>query len=144
MELTVLGQYYDLPILVDGLYRQAWPVEILRIEAETPKLGSATVRATLQCRFHRAARPDEAWVRQEGDALFPDEPGGSDALVEAARVHLLEAFKRDAPELERRSQRNRELVMRRLPGALHKLPQSPVGWVELTLQDDAFEVRLEP
>ncbi|MCP4804490.1 MAG: hypothetical protein GY913_20590 [Proteobacteria bacterium] len=145
MELTVLGQYYDLPILVDGLYRQAWPVEVRRIVAETPKLGTATVQATILCRFHRPPRVDAEWLETEGADLFPDQPDlGGQALTDAARVYVLEAFDDASPGLEAASQANHDLVMMHLPRTLHQLPQSPVGWVEMVVVDGGVVISDEP
>lgn len=145
LELTVTGQYYDLPILVDGLYRSAWPVEIKRIEVDTPKLNAATVRATIVARFHRPPAIGTEWLEDEGAALFPEDPDAAGrALAEAAELRVLESFKARVPALESASDRNHDLVMMYLPKTLHTLPETPLGWVALTVEGDTVEILEEP
>ena len=145
LELTVTGQYYDLPILVDGLYRSAWPVEIKRIEVETPKLNAAGVQATINARFHRPPFIDTTWLEEEGAALFPEEPeAAGEALSEAARLRVLEAFADRTPSLEADSRTNHDLVMMYLPRTLHTLPETPLGWIALTVEGETVEILEEP
>lgn len=145
MELTVVGQTYDLPILVDGLYRQAWPVEVRSVVAETPRLGQSTVQATILCRFHRPPRVDDEWLATQGADLFPGDPDlGGEALARAAEVHVLEAFEEEVPRLEAASNANHDLVMMYLPRALGQLPQSPVGWIEMVVDGDQVDIYQEP
>ncbi len=145
LDLTVTGQYYDLPIFVDGIYRSAWPVEIKRVEVETPKLNAAAIRATVQARFHRPPTIGTQWLEEEGAALFPDDPDAAGrALSEAARLRVLESFAAKVPQLEAASDRNRDLVMMYLPRTLHTLPETPLGWVALTVEDDEVVILLEP
>jgi len=145
LELTVSGQYYDLPILIDGLYRSAWPVEVRRIVVETPKLNAATVQATVLARFHRPPEVDADWLEDEGAFLFPDRPdAGGAALTEAARVHMLQAFKAKVPALEAASSANHKLVMMHLPRTLHTLPETPLGWIQMSVEGAEVTVLEEP
>ena len=145
LELEVSGSFYNLPILVDGLYRQAPAVEVTWIEVESPRLMVAHTEARLRLRFHRPAPLSSTWLDQQAEKLeLADPTAGGDALEAAALLTLYEGFEALTPELEARSSANRSAVMTALPGVLRKLPTSALGWVGMEAEGATITVLNEP
>ncbi len=146
LTLRVSGSYYNLPILVDGLFRQSRPLELTWLEVESPKLMVAHTVATLRAHFHRPPTLRTAALSQR---VAEQTWGGDPALAEqalevAAEVRLLEAFQQELRLLERARTSNRAAVMTALPGLLRRLPTSPLGWVGMRVDGDAVVVLDEP
>lgn len=145
LELEVSGSFYNLPILVDGLYRQAPAVEVTWVEVESPRLMVAHTETRLRLRFHRPAPLSSTWLEQQAEKLeLADSAAAGDALEAAAQLTLYDAFEAKTPELEARSSANRSAVMTALPGVLRKLPTSALGWVGMEADGDVVTVLNEP
>ncbi len=145
LELHVNGSFYNLPILVDGLYRQAPAVELTWIEVESPRLMVAHTDARLRLRFHRPAPLSGSWLEQEADAMgLADVAAGGAALEAAAQLTVYDAFEAATATLEAQSSANRSAVMTALPGVLRKLPTSALGWVGMEADGAVVTVLNEP
>ncbi len=146
LTLHMSGSYYNLPILVDGLYRQSRPLQLQWIEVEAPKMLMAHTAATLRMRFHRPPSLQTSALAQEVARLdWGGDPGiAKQAMTVAAELRQLEAFQKELKQLERARNANRTAVMTALPGLLRKLPTSPLGWVGMTVDGDRVEILQEP
>jgi len=146
LTLRLSGSYYNLPILVDGLFRQARPVHLLWLEVESPKALLAHTNATLRMRFQRPpSLQTSALAQQVADLDWGGDPQAAEgAMALAAELVLLEAFRQELRLFERARSSNRAAVMTALPGLLRKLPTSPLGWVGMKVDGDTVEVLSEP
>ena len=133
VELTieVQGSYYNLPILVDGLYRQSHPMQITYLSVETPRVMVAHTEATIRMRFHRPINLGASPLQDRLEKLLRglQSRAAEVAFEEAARLSILEDFTSNASELEAASAENRTQVMTALPGMLRRLPSTALGWV---------------
>ena len=146
LELKASGSYYNLPILLDGLYRQSRPVEITYLSVETPRAMIAQTDVHLRLRFHRPPSAQTAYLTEIADrlALADDADTTYLALAEAAKLDQLAAFEAEIPRLKAVSKSNRAAIMQTVPGLLRKLPTSALGWVGLELRDGEIVVLNEP
>lgn len=146
LELKASGSYYNLPILLDGLYRQSRPVEITYLSVETPRAMIAQTDVHLRLRFHRPPTAHTAYLTEIADrlSLADDSDTTFLALSEAAKLDQLAAFEAEIPRLKEISKSNRAAIMTTVPGLLRKLPTSALGWVGLELRDGEIVVLNEP
>jgi hypothetical protein len=146
LDLRASGSYYNLPILLDGLYRQSRPVEITFLSVETPKAMVAQTEIHLRLRFHRPPAATTAWLEQQAQeiAIGGDPEATFEALLEAAKLQRMADFESELPRLQARSKRNHTAVMTTIPGLLRRLPISALGWVGLELRDGVVVVLNEP
>ncbi|MEC7241776.1 MAG: hypothetical protein VXW32_11105 [Myxococcota bacterium] len=146
LELKASGSYYNLPILLDGLYRQSRPVEITYLSVETPRAMIAQTDVHLRLRFHRPPSAQTAYLTEIADriSLADDSDTTYLALAEAAKLEQLAAFEREIPRLKEVSKSNRAAIMTTVPGLLRRLPTSALGWVGLELRDGEIVVLNEP
>jgi len=146
LELRASGSYYNLPILLDGLYRQSRPVEITYLSVETPMAMVTQTDVLLRLRFHRPLAATTAWLAEQAEylALAGDPDGTLDALVEAAKLERMAAFEAELPRLKALSRRNRTAIMTTVPGLLRRLPTSALGWVGIEVRDGEVVVLNEP
>jgi hypothetical protein len=144
LSLEVSGPYYNLPILVDGLFRQRRAVEITRLVVETPRLMAAHTEASLKLRFYRPRHLATSSLRESATLLTADPVAGLAALEEAAHIQILEAFGQRTEELERQSIRNRTQVRTALHGMIRQLPTSALGWVGMEVIDGEVRVLQDP
>ncbi len=146
MTLRLSGSYYNLPILVDGLFRQARPLHLRWLEVESPKALLAHTNATLRMRYQRPPSLQTSSLDQQIAALdWGGDPAQAEAAMTlAAELAQLEAFKKELRHFERERAANRTAVMTALPGLLRKLPTSPLGWVGMSIDGDQVEVLQEP
>lgn len=146
LTLRTSGSYYNLPILVDGLFRQSRPLALHWVEVESPRMMLAHTEATLRMRFHRPPTVQTSALAQQVDRLTwgGDVQAAAAAMAVAAEVRQLEAFERQLRVLERAHTSNRAAVMTALPGLLRRLPTSPLGWVGMRIEGDRVEVLQEP
>lgn len=146
MDLRASGSYYNLPILLDGLYRQSRPVQITFLSVETPKAMVAQTEIHLRLRFHRPPPATTAWLTQKAEeiALAGDPAGTLQALKEAAKLQRIADFEKELPRLKAGSDRNHKAIMTTVPGLLRKLPTSALGWVGLELRDGDVVILSEP
>ncbi len=146
LTLRATGSYYNLPILVDGLYRQAHPMEITYLAVETPRMMVAHTEATVRMRFHRPATLSTSSLKDRLESVLGGlrSRAAEVAIEEAARVQLLQEFQKKVPGLEERSSTNRSQVMTALPGMLRKLPSTALGWVGMEQTGDAMSLIVDP
>jgi hypothetical protein len=146
LELRASGSYYNLPILLDGLYRQSRPVEITYLAVETPTAMVAQTDVLLRLRFHRPLSATTAWLAEQAESLsLAGDPDGTlDALIEAEKLEKMAAFEAELPRLRALSRRNRTAIMTTVPGLLRRLPTSALGWVGLELRGGEVVVLNEP
>jgi len=146
LELELEGAYYDLPIFVDGLFRQRNAVVIHRLTIEATESHAARVIGRLEARLFRPVDVPEAPLRSTIDAV---ELGASErafattAITTAAQLEAYEHFIALQPELLTRSQANRRLVMRTIPRLVRKLPSSPMDWVGATFEGDEAKLAMQ-
>jgi hypothetical protein len=133
VELTfaVEGAQYNLPILIDGLYRQRRTVEVTFIGIEGISADRESPLTTITLRYHRPPNSITAWLAQTAanNVMGGNEAATLDALDAAASLELHEDFQAELPLLRAVSQRNRTDVMTALPGLLRHLPSSALSWV---------------
>ncbi len=137
MELSLRGAYYDLPIFVDGLFRQRWVVEITRITFEAQQPMAAQVVSRVEARFHRPVQLPADYLRGSVELAELDvvQRGfTAQALEDAARLAAFDAFLEQAPALLERSEANHRLVLRSIPRLVRQLPGSPMDWVGATFE----------
>ncbi len=146
LTLRATGSYYNLPILVDGLYRQAHPMEITYLAVETPRMMVAHTEATVRMRFHRPATLSTSSLKDRLESVLGGlrSRAAEVAIEEAARVQLLQDFQEKVPGLEERSSTNRSQVMTALPGMLRKLPATALGWVGMEQTGDTMVLIVDP
>jgi hypothetical protein len=146
LTLRLSGSYYNLPILVDGLFRQARPVHLRWLEVESPKALLAHTNATLRMRFQRPPSLQTSSLTQQVEALdWGGDPATAEAaMTVAAELALLEAFRKEQRVFERVRTANRSAVTTALPGLLRRLPSSPLGWVGMRVDGETVEILQEP
>lgn len=146
LDLRASGSYYNLPILLDGLYRQSRPVQITFLSVETPKAMVAQTEIHLRLRFHRPPAATTAWLQQQAEqiALAGDPDATFEALLEAAKLQRMADFENELPRLQARSKRNHAAIMTTIPGLLRRLPTSALGWVGLEFRNDEVVILNEP
>lgn len=135
LTLDLLGAYYDLPIFLDGLYRQRHLVEIDRVTVEAR--GAHGVRVACHVEAH-LFRPVSVPAMDGLAVRASAEPGARTfagaALRDAAAIVRRERFMARLPGLEARSQANRHLVMRTLPRLVRQLASSSLEWAGATFE----------
>jgi hypothetical protein len=146
MDLRASGSYYNLPILLAGLYRQSRPVQITFLSVETPKAMVVQTEIHLRLRFHRPPPATTAWLTQKAEEIaLADDPAGTfQALNEAAKLQRIADFEKELPRLKAGSVRNHRAIMTTVPGLLRRLPTSALGWVGLELRDGELVILSEP
>jgi hypothetical protein len=146
LDLRASGSYYNLPILLDGLYRQSRPVQITFLSIETPKAMVAQTEIHLRLRFHRPPAATTAWLEQQAEAiaLAGDPDATFAALNEAAKLQRMADFEAELPKLQALSQTNHAAIMTTVPGLLRRLPTSALGWVGLEIRDGKVVILNEP
>jgi hypothetical protein len=147
LELEVEGAYYDLPIFVDGLFRQRHAVKVRRMTIESVGgSGSARIRCRLEAEMVRpVAVPQDPILDRVGSVeLDATERAFADsALSAAAQLQVYEGFSTQLPRLLEESQANRKLVMRTIPSLVRKLPGSPMEWVGATFEGGQARLAME-
>jgi hypothetical protein len=146
LELELTGAYYDLPIFVDGLFRQRHVVEVHRLTIESAGPGAVRVVGRVEARLFRPVAVSEAPIRESVDAvdLSASERGfAANALAAAAQLEAYEHFLELQPALLERKQANRRLVMRTIPRLVRKLPSSPMDWVGATFEGSEAKLAME-
>jgi hypothetical protein len=146
LELQLTGAYYDLPIFVDGLYRQRHAVEIHRLTIESAGPGAVRVAGRVEARLFRPVAVSAQPIRDSVDAvdLSASERGfAANALAAAAQLEAYERFLELQPALLERKQANRRLVMRTIPRLVRKLPSSPMDWVGATFSGGEAQLAME-
>ncbi len=146
LELELTGAYYDLPIFLDGLYRQRHAVEIHRITIEADGPLDAQVASRVEARLFRPVSIPEDELRatvSDADLGASDKAFATTAVLDAARLEACERFVAMVPELRERSWVNRRLVMRTIPRLVRKLPQSPMDWVGATFEGEEAQLATE-
>ncbi len=146
LDLEIEGAYYDLPIFVDGLFRQRHAVVIHRLTIEATQPGSARVIGRLEARLFRPVEVPEQPLRDSIDAVqldASDRAFAATALTTAAQLESCERFLEQQPELLAASQANRRLVMRTIPRLVRKLPSSPMDWVGATFEGGEAKLATE-
>ncbi len=146
LEIEVVGAYYDLPIFVDGLFRQRHAVEIHRLTIEAAGPQAVRVVARIEARLFRPVEVPEEPLRASIDAVDLDASErafAATALATAAQLEATERFLQDQPDLVARCQANRKLVMRTIPRLVRKLPGSPMDWVGATFEDGEAKLAME-
>jgi hypothetical protein len=146
LELVVHGAYYDLPIFVDGLFRQRHAVEIHRLTIEAEAAGTALVTSRIEARLFRPVEVPRAQLEGSIDSaeLSASERGfATSAIAAAAQLEALERFIELLPGIQERSQANRRLVLRTIPRLVRKLPGSPMDWVGATFEGEQVKLAME-
>jgi len=146
LTLEVEGSYYNLPILVDGLYRQAHPMQITYLSVETPRVMVAHTEATVRMRFFRPLELSDSPLDAQLQSILMglQSRAAEVALEEAARLSILEAFSETASELEQASAANRTQVMTALPSMLRRLPSTALGWVGMEQVGNEMHMVTDP
>ncbi len=144
--LEVQGSYYNLPILVDGLYRQSHPMQITYLSVETPRVMVAHTEVTIRMRFHRPLDLASSSLQNRLQGLLGglQSRAAEVALEEAARLSILERFAEHASELESASAENRTQVMTALPSMLRRLPSTALGWVGMEQVGNEMHLVTDP
>ncbi len=146
LELEVEGAYYDLPIFVDGLFRQRHAVVVHRLTLEATEPRAARVVGRVEARLFRPVEVPEQPLRDSIDDIeldASDRAFAATALTTAAQLEACERFIAHQPELQADSQANRRLVMRTIPRLVRKLPSSPMDWVGATFEGDEAKLAME-
>ncbi|MCB9744224.1 MAG: hypothetical protein H6741_03470 [Alphaproteobacteria bacterium] len=126
LELYVEGDALNLPVLVDGLYRQSHPVMVTALALL--HRGGHEAEGILHLRlFSPAPAPD--W------ALLPGETPAERALAAAERERLAAGFDGAWSPLDAARGENRRAVMRALPALIRGLPRARKGWLGLAMED---------
>jgi hypothetical protein len=140
--LELEGQSFDLPIFLDGLFRQRHVVEVHSVALEAREsavgLGDVRVGARVEAWFFRPLCLPEAPLDQLLAPIGfagPGLPFARAALRDAAFLAASEVFRLRSPALVAHSQANRRLVLRSMPRLVRALPGSPIAWVGATFED---------
>jgi hypothetical protein len=133
LTFAVEGAEYNLPILIDGLYRQRRNVEVIFVGIEGISASRQSPLTTITIRYHRPPKSITRWLANTAtnNVMGGNEAATLDALNAAASLGLYDDFKLELPLLRAVSQRNRTDVMTALPGLLRHLPSSALSWVGL-------------
>jgi len=145
-ELTVHGAYYDIPIFVDGLYRQRHVALVRRITLEARQPMAALVDCRLELLFFRPVDAPVAYLNQTTSQAELDVVSrgfASAALADAARLVAYHDFEDRVPELQQRSKANQRLVLRTIPRLVKKLPSSPMDWIGATFDGEQVHLTSE-
>ena len=145
MVLDLEGACYDVPLFVDGLYRQSRVVEVHSASLEAPGPRAARVRTRLEAWFWRPYVPDPGGLGPllAGAADASARSFAAQALASAAALEACDAFGRALPGLQDRAAVNRRLVLRTLPTLVRRLPGSPLDWVGATFDGAEVHVALD-
>jgi len=146
LEIQVKGTYYNLPILLNGLYRQSRPIQITYVSVESPRATAVQTEVLLRIRFYRPPEPNMFALQEAADALaFAGEKEKTlQLLLEAARIESMESFASEKVALWEASKANHKTVNTTVPLLLRKLPQSPLGWMGLELRDGELNILNQP
>ncbi|MCB9758983.1 MAG: hypothetical protein H6739_04015 [Alphaproteobacteria bacterium] len=140
LRVTARGDPLNVPILVDGLFRQSRPVLVTRLTLH--RESDTTAWLGLQARFFRPTAPDPTWPEAAAARAWGDPgPDLAEALGEAARLALLDAFTAHLPRMEAASAANRRAVMRALPAVIRAIDAGERVEATLELRDGALLVR---
>lgn len=142
LTFVVEGAQYNLPILIDGLYRQRRAVEVTFIGIDGVSSDRSTPLTTITLRYHRPPNSISSWLAQTAanNVIGGNEAATLDALNAAASLELHEEFEAELPLIRAVSQRNRTDVMTALPGLLRHLPSSALSWVGMESRDGEITV----
>lgn len=146
LEIEIEGAYYDLPIFVDGLFRQRHAVEVHRLTIEAAGPQAVRVTSRIEARLYRPVEVPEEPLRSSIDEVglgASDRAFATTAITTAAQLEAYERFIELQPELVARSQANRRLVMRTIPRLVRKLPGSPMDWVGATFEGGEAQLAME-
>jgi hypothetical protein len=147
LELEVEGAYYDLPIFVDGLFRQRHAVRVHRMTIESVGgPGSARIRCRLEAELARPVEVPEDSILDSVSAVQLDASERAfttTALSSAAQLQAYEGFLARLPQLLDDCQANRKLVMRTIPRLIRTLPGSPMQWVGATFEGGEAKLAME-
>ena len=69
LEVQVKGTYYNLPILLNGLYRQSRPIQITYVSVESPRATAVQTEVLLRIRFYRPPEPNMFALQEAAEAL---------------------------------------------------------------------------
>ena len=128
-QVQVHGGYYDLPIFIDGLYRQSRIVHVRRVAVESDAPMSTQVTAQIEVRFFRPVTiPASIMAQAVEDLPAAQRAFAVAALTDAARLEAMAAFEVHVPDLARTKTENRQLVLHILPSLVRKLAASPMDW----------------
>jgi hypothetical protein len=144
MVLDLEGAYYDVPLFVDGLYRQSRVVEVRSVTLEAPTPMATRIRARIEARLWRPYALDAAAMVRLLAAGPPVGEFSTQALASAATLETYDAFDRAVPGIQARAAQNRRLVLRTIPTLVRRLPGSPMDWVGATFDGGEARVALEP
>lgn len=143
--LDASGPALNLPILVDGLYRQARPMLLAWLSVETDPKVTDRVNVQLRARFFRPRELTDDWLRGHTEQHFGRMPEQThEALSAAGQLQVLDAFAAQVPTLKGASELNRRAVVVALPRVLRKLPSSPLGWVGLDASGPTVKLLTDP
>ena len=146
LEVQVKGTYYNLPILLNGLYRQSRPIQITYVSVESPRATAVQTAVLLRIRFYRPPEPNMFALQEAAEALaFAGQTESTlNLLLEAARIENMKRFKSEIPRLWAASKANHKTINTTVPLLLRKLPQSPLGWMGLELRDGELNILNQP
>jgi len=142
LTIQVEGPHYNLPILIDGLYRQRRSVEVTFVGIDGVSENRDTPLTSITMRYHRPPNSITTWLANSAanNILGGNEAATLDALNAAASLNLHEAFQAELPLIRAVSQRNRVDVMTALPGLLRHLPSSALSWVGMESREGELSV----
>jgi hypothetical protein len=146
VELTfdLSGAYYDLPIFLDGLYRQRHLVEVDRVTVEARGAQGVWVACHVEAHLFRPAPTPATGILA---ARAGDDPGARTfaeaALRDVAALVRRERFLARAPALQERCAANHHLVMRTLPRLVRRLANSPLTWAGATFEGGQAQLTTE-
>ena len=139
LSFTAEGNFYDLPIFLDGLFRQrsVLIIETLAVTSKVPLSPQVDTRVT--ARLYRPVRPGGtgllALASQEIGTLDAGTRGlFSAALQHAAALEAMDGFRSEVARLSENSDKNRQRVMETLPRILKALPSAPYGHVYVDMR----------
>ncbi|MBN1335736.1 MAG: hypothetical protein JXB39_07225 [Deltaproteobacteria bacterium] len=145
--LDVEGACHDVPLFVDGLFRQSRVVEVRSIALEAAAPMAARIRARMEARLWRPYVVDATTL---GPLLAVPSADPStrefttQALASVAALEAWEAFDRMLPAMQERASENRRLVLRTLLTLVRRLPGSPMDWVGATFEGAKAQIAYEP
>ncbi len=146
VSINLDGSYYDLPIFIDGIYRQSRVVELRSLTLDRSGPFSSRISARIDATFFRPVQPPTELLENLASRLElepTDKTFARLALTEAARLLAMEAFRRRLPQLSRDSMSNHDLVIHSIPALIRKLPESPMDWLSADFSGDEVTVDLE-
>ena len=148
LSFAVEGSFYDLPIFLDGLFRQRSVIvlETLSVSSKAPLSPHVDTRVT--ARLYRPVRPSGhglvALAANEMRAMDAGSRGAlSAALQHAANLEAMDGFRSEVARLTNNSDSNRQRVMETLPRILKALPGAPYGHVSVDLRSPRPKIQTD-